>query len=512
MNQEEPDTIDGFFAVAGRQEFYEGAERGQLLDVLPLLHHENKNCILIEGPEGYGKTALAHQIYLSSKESDRLTGFLHGKELTQETSREVFVALLSAFRFKEPVHGEIENEAAFLELLAARSDNYPSTLVIDDAHFISYVALSVLTRLMEVAEVHQCQLILLYEPDAEVLMADSAWKSYVSKYGHPVLLRSFTQKETDEYVRFLLVQSERQTVRFSKQDISRIYQQSKGTPVLINEAVAMALQHYDQQPEDSRGGFVPKWHLVSLTIVAVAVIALIVFGSPDDRIQPRFSETIKPQISDPFVQEEQGHSPSGVTDLAQGYDQDPDAFSPIRFTDLSKPVGVQPQPLEEVPVESPAVVQKPEVTSSRELPIQEPQSESKVVEATPPQVTPPKQTMAEKLAKLRSVNSTKPLAQVSPGESLSADWLKNMSPNRYTLQLVGGANEEAIKSFVREHGSYRKLGYFETDRQGEPWYVVVYGDFPNRETATDAVANLPNKLRSSKPWPRTASDIQSKMR
>ena len=49
--------------------FFEGGDRGQILDILPLLQMEGKNCVVIEGDTGMGKTILAQQIFIQSQNS-----------------------------------------------------------------------------------------------------------------------------------------------------------------------------------------------------------------------------------------------------------------------------------------------------------------------------------------------------------------------------------------------------------------------------------------------------------
>ena len=59
-------SINGF-SSGSRHQFFEGGDRGQILDILPLLQMEGKNCVVIEGDTGMGKTILAQQIFIQSQ-------------------------------------------------------------------------------------------------------------------------------------------------------------------------------------------------------------------------------------------------------------------------------------------------------------------------------------------------------------------------------------------------------------------------------------------------------------
>jgi len=522
----------GNFGQASRYQFYDGGERGQLLDVLPLLHYEKKNLVIIEAPKGYGKTCLAQQAHAQTEELDNISSLINGSDY--QALEQIDTAKKIAQSFQLDWQNDDSNTPGeqLGELIFKKNSQPLINLVIDDAQLLSLEAVQVIRQLLESSQLQKCQVILFTEPNAENLMADSAWKSYVSKHAHLVFLRKLTAKETEEYIRFLLVCSERQSVQFSRQDIQRIYQQTKGIPGLINDEVVYGLQQYDQQPDESKGGIVPKWHLVAISVVAVAVIALIIFGNPSDDSNTKFSDTIVQMGDVP-----QDNRPIKRTNPEDEYSRDSYASNPqannsddsnIEFTDFGQDNNSRPEPINDNRYDRPAAVNTPPSRSSRSSNREEEMS-----------VNPPPQSdkISEKVAQLRSkrqdqpdeaaqaqpevsqkptrtlpqTENTQQVAATNPAAALNAKWLKGMPTNHYTLQLLGGANEGAVKKFVKEHGAFYKMGYFQTQRQGKPWYVVVYGDFPSRANAEKAVAELPQNLRSSNPWPRSAQDVHSDM-
>jgi len=88
-------------------------------------------------------------------------------------------------------------------------------------------------------------------------------------------------------------------------------------------------------------------------------------------------------------------------------------------------------------------------------------------------------------------------------------WLREQASGGYTLQLLGTLNEQALVDFVRRHGIGERAAYFTTQRDGRPWHTLVYGSYPDPETARSAIGSLPPALRKQKPWIRRLGDIQA---
>ncbi|MDY6978620.1 MAG: SPOR domain-containing protein [Pseudomonadota bacterium] len=90
-----------------------------------------------------------------------------------------------------------------------------------------------------------------------------------------------------------------------------------------------------------------------------------------------------------------------------------------------------------------------------------------------------------------------------------AAWLWDQDPGHYTLQLIAGRNAEAVRAFIDRHDLRGQAVFYQTRREGEPWYVVVLGNHADREAALAAREQLPAALREQSPWPRPFSDIHA---
>ena len=76
--------------------------------------------------------------------------------------------------------------------------------------------------------------------------------------------------------------------------------------------------------------------------------------------------------------------------------------------------------------------------------------------------------------------------------------------------MLATSSEQKARSFVSGQGN--QYHYFRKQHQGQPLYVVTFGQFASRDAATAAAARLPESVRSNKPWARTFASIRQEMR
>ncbi len=93
----------------------------------------------------------------------------------------------------------------------------------------------------------------------------------------------------------------------------------------------------------------------------------------------------------------------------------------------------------------------------------------------------------------------------------AAKWLSALDPNQYTLQLLSDTEESSVRRFVVGNVDPGQGGYFSSRIKGGVWYSVVYGVYPDYDSARAAVERLPASLRTLKPWIRKVKSIQKQM-
>jgi DamX protein len=114
------------------------------------------------------------------------------------------------------------------------------------------------------------------------------------------------------------------------------------------------------------------------------------------------------------------------------------------------------------------------------------------------------------------VRTPEPVAEVSNNSELSSSELSGFERNllsysstNYTVQIVGASSEANIQAFVRTAQLSPAAGYFETRLNGKPWFVVIAGNFSDKEAATVFLSALPDSAKASGPWVRGLRGVQS---
>ena len=131
----------------------------------------------------------------------------------------------------------------------------------------------------------------------------------------------------------------------------------------------------------------------------------------------------------------------------------------------------------------------------------------------------PKLVMAP-LPKVATEQAAHPLLPVTQQKSpavkrlYSADeqTILNMPSNHYTIQLVGSRNKNRVTEFASEHGLTEIARMFSVNDQGEPWYMLVMGDYQTSEQAEQALQALPVRFRGQSPWIRRFAAVQYAIR
>ena len=100
------------------------------------------------------------------------------------------------------------------------------------------------------------------------------------------------------------------------------------------------------------------------------------------------------------------------------------------------------------------------------------------------------------------------LVQLSQIGIHNADWLKQQKNTSWTLQLLGARDPETLLSFSLHHNLSGDAAWYKTWLKAKPYYVLIYGNYANRDTARASIAKLPEKLREIKPWAKSMESVQ----
>jgi septal ring-binding cell division protein DamX len=87
-------------------------------------------------------------------------------------------------------------------------------------------------------------------------------------------------------------------------------------------------------------------------------------------------------------------------------------------------------------------------------------------------------------------------------------WLRQQAADSYVLQLLSAQYMSNIKNLLSgQAGIQDQLsGYVKYTPSGKPRYLLLYGIYPDNESAEAAIDELPLEFQSIPPWPRKLGD------
>lgn len=103
--------------------------------------------------------------------------------------------------------------------------------------------------------------------------------------------------------------------------------------------------------------------------------------------------------------------------------------------------------------------------------------------------------------------TTAPLPTAAAPEYALANLLRDQ-PNGYVLQLFGVRDHSAAVKYIENNGLANKSTIVASMHEGQPWYVVIFGQFASRADATVAAKDLAKTLPQINPWPRPVSSLK----
>jgi len=90
-------------------------------------------------------------------------------------------------------------------------------------------------------------------------------------------------------------------------------------------------------------------------------------------------------------------------------------------------------------------------------------------------------------------------------------WIAQQPGDHFTLQLLATRQRDNVSRFVKQHGLDGLAVAFETRRNGQTWYSVIVGSYPDRQQAQQAFSQLPASVQKLQPWIRRFDGIQQAM-
>lgn len=88
-------------------------------------------------------------------------------------------------------------------------------------------------------------------------------------------------------------------------------------------------------------------------------------------------------------------------------------------------------------------------------------------------------------------------------------WLFDRNPKHFTLQVLASRNGLAVANYYKDRGLEGAGHILAYQKEGQQWYVLVYGDYASHEAADAAAQSLAQRLKdNNKPWSRSMVGLQ----
>ncbi|WP_417598729.1 AAA family ATPase [Oceanospirillum sp.] len=529
--------------------FFPSQQHSQVIELIGHLSRYSSLLLTITGPQGSGKSLIKRKVLEGMDSGVQICDFDH----TQVNQPQTFMqALNSSLQLGLESDSDLNQYLTRLKqhFSLLHKEGNSCLIVVDDADQLSPETLELMVILLSDDDDQKRPHVLLLgeDPLIEVLQG-SRLKERFNAIGHHLALQPFSNEESWGYLDYRL-SAAGLTGQLSESIKADIIRAGGGVPGQINNMANLALSDPDalkkvasitpkvkpkaekktapvkaekkEQPPKStsaKRSAVPIWHVTALAIVAGLLGAAYIYqdelmgieqepiaaeGTPLTDLN-RLSRPAEETLAEAEEAAAKIEQEEAITIIKPVYPEDEeDASDEQSKRDAdAELLGIETTPAEE-PVKQQAV---PETTIVAQAP--EPEKAPVPVEKAPePAETAPK-PVVEKAPEPQKTPETKPVKNNAKSPYKQEKELMALKKSQYTLQLLGSHIEANAIRFIDGLKNKSKVRYFETIYQGKPWFVVIYGEFDNRDSAIASIPKLPSEFQNRKPWARSMASVQS---
>lgn len=523
-------------------QYFTTLELTQRLDLLFHLIENTEIIPLIRGPEGIGKSTLAVRVCQSAPNNWSHSLFVADPALVPDR----LLANIARCFGCLGQHGEvIDGLVKCFE--SRRAQGQVPVLLIDDAHLLPASALIALLRLFERQYEGDplISIVLFADEQIDLLLTTPQLRIMAPQAIQIIDLPSLNRVDATRYMQFLL-QKEGIAEDMAMDDakLTRLYRSTKGIPGPLGQSILDVLG----EKKKMEAGY-PRQKPVAMLLGMLGLIVLGMVLLFQDRVNQFFlspqSEQAKwsttppveqapdlPELIEPSNLAVEANDDITVGELAAGVPLQWD--SELESEQANSVIGVI-QPVFQDPgtdeVESLVDVHESTLNQGLVASVQadDQQLSAGTTEKTgaqmigSPILPVSTATMSESEASspshedsahTRASAVSLPTTPVKPpaGDSLEkTDWIRTQPANHYTLQLLGVERLQSLKDFVARHGLEDQAFYYSTRRKGNPWYPLLWGDFPDKKSAIKASEKLPIELQRQGYWLRQFRELQAQL-
>ena len=448
------------------------AERSDTVEQLKhLLTFSPQDCLLMAPAEG-GKRHLAREMLRRFDDEWRVAWLdAHSASELDIICRELIGQLGLGLRVDSDMASLFRNIAAAVAQRTEDGENF--LLIVEHAdHWSGEVQSWVqsLRGLSEQPDLRMRQLWLAQSATAiEQAGNDEHW------YG--LVLEPFTENDAASYLRDRFAAAGHlDGLPIEQKDIARLNDLAHGLPGELNQVVSDYLIAGTFKTTDRQQGF-PVTHLIAGSAVITLLVLVFLYSRGGDDTAAIESVT----------------EPEAVTDSSDVQQRLAEAIARVEARQQSASVE------DDAATESEAI----QPSTAQDTAQQDTDSESAVASGPEPSTTAPTAPVAAAPA---PAPATPQPASVK--EQALPAWLASASDTQYALQLLGVRDRTAIERLVAQQADPSRYAILTTQLDGRPWYVLVYGIYPDSATARADIPALPDDFASQSPWARNIAALK----
>lgn len=463
--------------------------------------------LILEGDSGSGKTTLFRQLLQGKAENLFLISLPASATFT-----------LAQIQQTISTHLEDQGDANYLDENLKRLQIFDQTpvLIIDDAHVLADTTIQELLR-------YQKQLESEHEVKLKILMFANKGMAKtittISSLQHNQLYVQEMPSYTAEQIHGLLLQRlssvNYQGKDYFSDDITqRIAKKSDGLPIKIMQQAVTQLENITKR--QNRPAFIPKKPttlFASLALIAFFAIAVFYFLPAEKSIEENDLTSTELNTETTFMADktpttETSFTEEPLTEMNSSTNTDIAELEAIDEPIDTETINDRQIYIEEEPIlaeNNNAVTEEPVPADITE------QIEPTIIAAAEEELIKPEPVIEPKIeSKPAPLNNY--LAKLNSLGLHDPNWVMQHDKSHWTLQIMGARLPISLYKFSKLHKLNQNSSWFKTELSGKPWYILVYGLYTNKDTARQALQNLPGGLKKSKPWIKNIGAIQKSIK
>jgi DamX protein len=516
--------------ILSSQTFYSDASLEKIVSNIRHQAQFSDLLLLVEGPHGSGKTSLFRHLLQSDTPNIKL---LPVQAEPTDT--------LAHLQQKAALHLEDMGSSAQLEesLNNLQTFDQIALLAIDDSHVLSDSTLQALFAYQQQLQQQGITLKILFFANTGLSQTLQKIIEITEDQMYVQTLPQYHAKQAAHFINFKLqCAGYRGEPLLTSKDLQQLDKKINGSALNLMHHTAQLLEkQVKKKTAAPLSGWI-KILLVALLLLIVTIAVAIYFDIArfTEKSPGNSSTELAPLITEPEVIAQQASSPKASNDQA-------DTETPVENSQTQH--AVEQPPIETERVDSsatetrqPTTIQRtdeatqnttaqtpaPLTTSTRDTSdtttnTTASSTVSKVTDSNkqPAQTVSITETTTDKAdiakqkpqpAKPAVAKLPAPLLQLRAMGLREADWLLAQNASRWTIQLLGAREPETLLVFAQRHQLGEQAAWYKTWLSSKPYYVLVYGSYASRDAARAQINQLPDRLRSAKPWVKSLDSVQ----